>query len=286
MDFRQLATTLRTIEKQALTESAVITESSTLTSIGVDSKIIGAAHREQGLKQDEQLSPIKTKTELQQVLKKGHIVVVVGEQSSVITLARSSSIYINRSDSIEYKVVNNSNLSGKRVSSISVAMKLAGRGKYYASKKSYYSSDSVYRTQQEKDDWNSGKYLTQVRNEIVAVYGEFLRTKTVEAMNRIKAQYMDAIEDGDQRKLRSYQDAIDSLKKIRELGYPAGGSWGFNEWYSGFLQSINQHQTGFGSVPANKRKIQEIVKTPLFKQQYVKFVLNEIRKIEQRANGN
>lgn len=261
----------------------ILTEASSMSSLGVDPTIIRGAHKEQGLKHDEQFSPVKTKSELQALLKNGHIVVVVGDgKSAVITRVRARSIYVNRNGDISYAVVTSDNPRGKNVGSLSDAMALAGKGSYYASTNSYYDIETPYRRSRDKEQAQMEHDIYRVREEITAIYGPMIKKAAQAAKNRVKRRYMNAVEKGDRYQLQGFQRAVEELNVLIEQGYPKD-SWGFNNWYNSYLRSLGRERRGFGSVPDNKEAIGEIVNTPLFKQKYTQFILGVIREIEENT---
>jgi hypothetical protein len=272
----------REIKRRGLDEVA-ISEDSSLSSLGVDPAVISTAHKEQGLSHNEQFKPVNTKTELQALLKKGHIVVVVGpEQSAVITLARQRSIYVNRDDSISYEVVSTKTPNGKRVNSLADAMALAGKGQYYASAKAYRQLETPWQRNANKQQAQMEQDIWRVREEITTIYGPAIKKAAQEAKNRVKRRYMRAVEKGDKYELRKFQSAVEQLNGMIKNGYPTD-SWGFSNWYNAYLRSLGQERRGFGSVPDNEQAIGEIVNTPLFKQKYAQFILGVIREIEENT---
>jgi hypothetical protein len=250
--------------------------SSSLSSLGVDPAVISAAHKRLGIKHDETYVPITNKKDLMQKMQAGNVIVVVGDAgSSVITRKTQRSVYANRASTYYYSLVgsNGVNIDGNAKE----VLTKAGKGKYFASTYGYGEIETPSQRAYDKDDKEKSAQVSLTDRAIREIYGDFIRKAASDAIQRVKQKYMDAMENNNTYELQRYQRAVIALKGIREKGYYTS-DW--SEWFSTYLQSIDRRSYGFGSVPANYKTMKELVAEPLFKQKYVKFVLDVIREIE------
>lgn len=259
----------------------ILVESSSLNSLGVDPKVMSDAHTVLGIKHDERFEPVANKAELLRKMQARHTVVVVGASGSAVIAAGAKSGY--------YTMV----LSGERGYPIYPSgtarevLSKAGRGQYFTSVTSRPSYDvSNPRSRKyTRDDNEKEENLTATYDAIASIYGDYVRKAATEALQRVKHRYMDAVENNDKWELQRLQQAVVRLKDIREKGYPAD-AWGyFGKWFDAYLRSVDKQAVGIASVPINRDTIKDMVSEPLFKQKYIKFVLNTIRSIEEGTSS-
>jgi hypothetical protein len=257
--------------------SEFITESSSLSSLGVDPEIINAAHTRLGITHDETYDPVTNKKDLMQKMQAGHVIVVVGAAgSSVITRKKQYSMYVNRSATYYYSLVGSNGV--KTDGNAKEVLTKAGKGRYFASSHNYGEINTPDQRARNKEDYSQTEQVQLANQAIKEIYGDYVRKAAEAAIQRVKQKYMDAMENNDDYELRGYQRAVVALKGIREKGYPTT-DWP-NEWFATYLSSIGDRDYGFGSVPNNFNKMKGLVSQPLFKQKYVKFILDTIRNLE------
>jgi hypothetical protein len=258
-----------------------LSESSTLASLGVDPELISVAHKDHGVSHNEEYQEVKSKAALKEFLKNGHIVVAISDNSAIITRRRPHQIYVNRPDNIMYTLAFSDGQS-IRTANLSDAMVAIGKAKYYASVEGHYELTPPAVRQQEKEKGEGDEAVSGAYSSILEIYKPLIKKAAAAAIARIKRKLASGITKMPSYQMSGYKEALITLESIKKDGYPTSRWSTFGRWYEEFLNDRGELDHGWGSALNNQASMREIVKEPLFKQKFVKFVLEYIRKIEER----